>query len=176
MKPVRDLINLPKLTWIFLGLLCMNLPQAQEGNAPRALKALEGQLAQIGLQACLQRVTELSKYLMSNDDVNFVLQPIGPINLGMLTLSIVHINPANKNTSYSAWTLRASGNDCSGTYEQVNHWPLDCSQTQPREFSSYGQPKTLIAGIKQAELNATTRVYLIPDPGGCTTIKKELLP
>ena len=159
-----------------IGFLYVFLASAQEGNAPKALRALEGQFRQIGLQACLPQVTELSKYLMSADDVNFVLQPIGPINAGSLTLSIAHINPSSKNKAFSTWTLRASGGDCSGTYEQVNHWPIQCSLVHTQEFSSYGPARILISGISQAELNLNTQVYFIPDISGCTTIKKELLP
>jgi hypothetical protein len=145
------------------------------GNSAEALKVLDQQLKQAGIQMCYAKVVALSKYLMSSDDVNFALQTIGPANNGSLTMTIA--NSTSMGAALSSWTLYVSQNICSGTYEQINHWDLSCADVKKNFFGSFKSPQNLISDITQYELNSMTHVYFVPSKlSGCTTIKKELLP
>ena len=145
------------------------------GNSVEAMQALDSQLSQIGLQVCRKKIIELSKYLIADDKVNFALHPLGVVNNGILTLIIA--GNGSYGNRLASWTLFASPNTCSGTYEQIHHWSMSCEEAKKIYFSSFGPQKQLTLGISQSELNPTTHVYFSSNGlDSCTTVKKELLP
>jgi hypothetical protein len=148
---------------------------AQSSNAAAALMALEGQLKQIGLQNCMQKIKTLSKYLMGDQEVNFAIHPVGLVNQGAITISISSINPRTSARGFGSLTLSTVGNVCSGAYEQVNHWQMPCLEVKNQVFPNFSAPRQLQRDIFQAELNSTTHTYFIPDQSGCTTVKKEII-
>lgn len=146
---------------------------AQSGNVSEALRVLKGQLSQIGLTVCTQKIMDISKFLMANDNVNFVLVPVGPVNSGILTLTIANVNPKTNVRSLNTWVMYANLNTCSGAYEQINHWEASCEQVKKEVFSNFGELRPLIGGISQAKMSADNHVYFLPSGTGCTSMKQE---
>lgn len=148
---------------------------AQTNNTVAALQALEGQLKQAGLQNCITKTKALSKYIMSSDEVNFVVHSVGSVNNGLISIAISQINPKTGARGLANISLVTANNLCLGTYEQINHWSASCSDVKSQVFVSYGKPRSVQRDIFQSELNSNTHTYFIPDDTGCTTLKKEIV-
>lgn len=159
------------LCWLWVS----PLVNAQTNNTTAALQALDTQIRQSGLVACAIKLRALAKYIMSDNEVNFVLHPVGAQPSGAITLAISQINPKSGVKGIASITLVPINNSCIGTYEQVNHWLASCTDVKSQVFVNYAKPRQVQRDIFQSELNGLTHTYFIPDQSGCTTVKKELI-
>ena len=149
------------------------MPPASAG----ALERLAGVLTQVGMTTCAGHVLRAAKFLISDGEANFVVQPLGPdANRWPTVITIEGAHADTGRTRFSTLTVSPNGQACAGFYEQVITWPQTCAALQGSVFADYKSPQPLLRSVAVSQLNPAVQVHLVPGANGvgCTSVKREL--
>jgi hypothetical protein len=131
--------------------------------------------AKAGVRACLERIDQLTTFVSSNAEASAFLFP-APNNADKQIFSLSLELLAPDMLAYTSASFAPSGvNACSGTYEAISYWPMNCQQTFTKEFAQLKPVGVIKRAIQILDGGPTMRVFLMPAGEGCIAIKKEVI-
>lgn len=148
------------------------------GAAPAAPVAtvLETLAVRAGVKTCLRAVRDQAAALSGppgTQAVVLMMHPVSP-DTSAFGVSIERAEP-NRVRLLSATFAPTVRGGCDVSYDMVDTWGKSCEDVA-RQDLRYTQPLPVIGrNVFVLPVGPTNHVYLMPAPGGCVTIGKELM-
>ena len=133
-------------------------------------------MQQIGLTACAPVFAQGANFLFEDGQVQFIVQPLGrDTNRWPTVVTSEGVHGAKPQTRLSTLIVAPAGT-CSGMYQQVIYWPESCASVKARVFGDFKGEHALLQNVRVSEASPALQLFLMPaGPGGCVSIKKELI-
>lgn len=131
--------------------------------------------AKTGVVTCLKRIDQVTGFLVRGAQGGVFLFPVpNDINRRLYTTSLEVA--AGDTLAYASASFSPVGaEDCSGVYEAITYWPLNCKETAAKGFSQLKPAGVVKSRVQVLEGGSAMRVFLMPADKGCIAIKKEVM-
>lgn len=129
-----------------------------------------------GVQKCVPAAGAVNASMTGNGTEHGALimtHPAAP-DAAMFGASVERTTPRGPSL-VSAWFAPTPRGNCDVAYDMVDVWPKACTDVA-REIFGHAQPLAVVArSIGVIQLGPTHHVYLVATPGGCVSIRKEVI-
>ena len=131
--------------------------------------------AKAGVRSCLERIDQVTTFVARNAEAGVFLFPApSDADKQIFSLSLELLAPGM--LAYTSASFAPAGaNACSGTYEAISYWPMNCQQTSAQEFAQLKSIGVIKRSIQVLDGGPTMRVFLMPAGEGCIALKKEVI-
>lgn len=144
-------------------------PPSYRGEELR--KRIEQDAFRIGMAQCGTALAKAAIFLANGQSANYVIQPMGlDLTQWPVTLTMESIDP----TGPSRMAVLIMQPGCSGMYTQTITWDMNCSDVHQKMFSNFTSERTFLKNVRAFKSGINLELFLLPQAGKCTSIKKEL--
>ncbi len=129
-----------------------------------------------GVVSCTARINQVTNFVGSGGATGaFLFLPPPPQDQRLASTSIEVVDKDKKSVYVSSSFAPNQANGCAAVYDAVAWWPAKCDAVASSQFPGQKQVGIIKQNIAILEINAVTRVFLMPAGEGCISIKKEVV-
>lgn len=178
------------IVWAILSLLPFAAPAHAEEEVPAPvapvaapaapatqLNPIAQAFAQSGVQRCLGRVDQVTKFLTngSSASAGFLFIPPAQQDNSMLSTSMEIVSGNTFSYASTSYHPRPTADNCGALYETVTYWQVSCPDLASSQYTALRKAEVLQTKVTMLDGGPNMRVFLMPAGTGCVAIKKEVI-
>jgi len=131
-----------------------------------------------GVLACAGRINQVTNFLTANTQSGGAYLFMPPTNPDRSIFSVsFEISRGDAPPAYASASFAPNqANGCGGMYETVVYWPQACDSVMRGSYGALKRAGVIAGTIAVLDVDAGTRIFLMPAGSGCVSIKKEVVP